>query len=172
MARRNNNPYGYMEFNREAFQKWEEETHIPKDVWAIAKAVAKEIGIGEIEETTIELRNRGGYVYAYTKGIVLTHRTSSYADGPSTDYAPIFLKWMRGLGFYTADSYGDNGMDSATNWHDTYWTKELAFEDIHAERESFERFVATDKDDPDAEEHYWEYEREREEMQDMYYDEY
>ena len=30
-------------------------------------------------------------------------------------------------GFKVVNSYGDNGMDSATNWHDTYWTKEIAY---------------------------------------------
>lgn len=24
-------------------------------------------------------------------------------------------------------NYGDNGMDSATNWHDTYWSVEIAY---------------------------------------------
>ena len=159
MARRSN-PYGRFQFDSEAFEKWEEETHIPEDVWAIAQAVAKQIGIGELEEETIELRNRGGYTYAYTKGITLTHCTSSYADGPSTDYAPIFLKWMKGLGFYVADSYGDNGMDSATNWHDTYWTEELGYRPIEVGKDRFETFVPTDPDDEDAYANYCEYEEE------------
>lgn len=166
------NPYGHYEFKEEEFRKWEEETHIPKDVWAIAQAVAKEIGIGELHERTIPLKNRGRYTYAYTKGIELTHCTSSYADGPSCDYSETFLKWMHGLGFYVADSFGDNGMDSATNWHDTYWTHLIGFKGIEESGDRFERFVPYDKDDEEAEDAFWEYEREKEEMQDMYYDEY
>lgn len=166
------NPYGKIAFDGNAFKEWKDETHIPSDIWAIAKAVAREIGIGEIEETTIELRNRGGYVYAYTKGIVLTHCTSSYAEGPSPDYSQTFLKWLNGLGFYSANSYGDNGMDSATNCRDTFWTDELGYRPIVVDMESFERFIPADPNDPDAEENYWEYEREQEELSEMYGDDY
>ena len=157
---RRSNPYGHFAFDQKAFDKWEAETHIPQDVWAIAQAVAKQIGIGELEEETIELRNRGGYVYAYTKGIRLTHCTSSYADGPSPDYTDTFLRWMKGLGFYVADSCGDNGMDSATNWHDTYWTNMLGFDGIEVGIDSFEDFVPADKDDEDAYANYLDYEEE------------
>ena len=40
---------------------------------------------------------------------------------------PVFMKWLGGLGFHVENSYGDNGLDSATNWHDTYWHKEVSY---------------------------------------------
>jgi len=158
MTRRGRNPYGYFEFDNEAFEKWERENHIPEDVMAIVQAVAERIGIGKLEEETIELRNRGGHVYGYTKGFSLTHCTSSLADGPTPDYTGTFLKWVDGLGFYIAGSYGDNGMDSESNWHDTYWTKLIGYDHIKEYVETFEHFVPANKDDDDAYEKYCEYE--------------
>ena len=40
---------------------------------------------------------------------------------------PVFMKWIEGLGFEVCGSYGDNGLDSATNGHDTYWNTEIAY---------------------------------------------
>jgi len=169
------NPYGCLEFQDNEFAKWEEETHIPKDVWEIISTVAEKIGIGHIYEETIELRNRGGYIYAYAKGISLVHCTSSMADGPSPDYSKTFMKWVQGLGMRIENSYGDNGMDSATNWRDTYWTHEIICEETITDAETFEKFVPNDETDEEAESAFWEYEREREEEEYMgcgYYDEF
>lgn len=114
-------------WNDEAFRKWEEETHIPEDVMKMVEIVCKQIGI-EVYEKTIEYHNRGGHIYAFAKGFELAHCTSSYEDGPSEDMTPVFMKWLGGLGFHVENSYGDNGMDSATNWHDTFWFNEIAYD--------------------------------------------
>ena len=114
-------------WNDEAFSKWEEETHIPEDVMKMVEIVCEQIGI-EVYETTIEYRNRGGHVYAFAKGFELVHCTSSYEDGPSEDRTPVFMKWLGGLGFHVENSYGDNGLDSATNWHDTFWHNEIVYD--------------------------------------------
>ena len=113
-------------WNSERFEKWENETHIPEDVMKMVEIVSKQIGIC-VEETTIEHRNRGGYIYGFSKGFVLSHCTSSLEDGPSEDMTPVFMRWLGGLGFETANSYGDNGLDSATNWHDTWWHNEIYY---------------------------------------------
>ena len=113
-------------WNSERFEKWENETHIPEDVMKMVEIVSKQIGVC-VEETTIEHRNRGGYIYGFSKGFVLSHCTSSIEDGPSEDMTPVFMRWLGGLGFEIANSYGDNGLDSATNWHDTYWHNEIYY---------------------------------------------
>ena len=113
-------------WNSERFEKWENETHIPEDVMKMVEIVSEQIGVC-VEETTIEHRNRGGYIYGFSKGFVLSHCTSSYEDGPSGDMTPVFMRWLGGLGFEVANSYGDNGLDSATNWHDTWWHNEIYY---------------------------------------------
>ena len=113
-------------WNSERFEKWENETHIPEDVMKMVEIVSKQIGVC-VEETTIEHRNRGGYIYGFSKGFVLSHCTSSIEDGPSEDMTPVFMRWLGGLGFEVANSYGDNGLDSATNWHDTWWHNEIYY---------------------------------------------
>ena len=40
---------------------------------------------------------------------------------------PVFMKWLKGLGFSVENSHGDNGLDSATNWHDTYWYDDISY---------------------------------------------
>lgn len=113
-------------WNSERFEKWENETHIPEDVMKMVEIVSEQIGIC-VEETTIEHRDRGGYIYGFSKGFVLSHCTSSIEDGPSEDMTPVFMRWLGGLGFEVANSYGDNGLDSATNWHDTWWHNEIYY---------------------------------------------
>lgn len=116
-----------MRFNHEKFNKWEEETHIPKPIFDMCNFIADKIGCGPIFEETIKIYNRGGYVVGYGKGFSLTHCTSSLLDGPSVDYSDTIKKWLKGLDFSIENSYGDNGMDSSTNYHDTYWTHEFIY---------------------------------------------
>ena len=118
-----------MRFNEELFEKWENETKIPDDVLGVLNAVCKHIGLDEPYIETIYLRNRGGYTYGYAKGFTLTHCTSSLTDGPSFDYSRTLSKFIQGLGFRIENSYGDNGKDSATNWHDTFWHYDFIYKD-------------------------------------------
>lgn len=118
-----------MKFRDDVFEKWEKETTIPTDVLGILNAVCNYIGIDEPCIDTIFLRNRGGYIYGYAKGFTLTHCTSSLTDGPSFDYSSALLKFINCLGFSIADSYGDNGKDSATNWRDTFWHYDFIYKD-------------------------------------------
>lgn len=130
-------------WNGDRFAEWENETHIPEDVMKMVNIVCDQIGV-DVEETTIRHYNRGGCLYGFSKGFVLSYCTSSYEDGPSVDMTPVFMKWLKGLGFRVANSYGDNGLDSATNWHDTYWYNEISYKptlvdsDIFYDREDTE----------------------------------
>jgi hypothetical protein len=142
------------QFDYEKFEKWENETHIPEDVMAMVDIVCKELGIPVVEET-LKYKNRGGYTYAYCKGFILSQCTSSLANGPDMDMTTIFMKWLGGLGFEVSDSYGDNGLDSATNWHDTYWYKEISYKPTMKYADDF--YVHSDDEDED----YDEYEDER-----------
>lgn len=116
-----------MKFDRKAFEKWENETHIPEKIMTLVNAIAKYVGCGEVEEETIEIYNRVMQVVGWAKGFRLTHCTFSYADGPSPDYSKEMEKWLKGLDFVIENSFGNNGMDSSTNWHDTYWTNEFIY---------------------------------------------
>ena len=115
-----------MYFDNKRFNEWEEKSHIPSETMGMVNGIAEKIGY-PVEEETICIRNRFNEPIGFCKGFIVSHCTSSYEDGPSTDYAPTFIKWLCGLGFELGDSYGDNGMDSATNWHDTYWHKEIIY---------------------------------------------
>lgn len=127
-----------MKFRHDKFREWENGNHIPEEIMNMVNFIAEKIGHGGgIDEETINLYNRGGYVYGYAKGFSITHCTSSYADGPSVDYSGAFAKWLKGLGFRIENSYGDNGMDSATNWHDTYWTHEFIYEPSEVMEDAF-----------------------------------
>ena len=133
-----------MKIDNKAFRKWEDETHIPETIMTMVNAIAKQVGCGEVEEETIDILNRGGQVIGYAKGFSLTHCTSSLADGPSPDYSQEMAMWLRGLGFVIENSYGDNGMDSATNWQDTYWMHEFIYKPTKVYEESF--IIWEDKD--------------------------
>ncbi len=127
-----------MKFLHSKFEKWENETHIPEKVMDMVNFIAEKIGHGGgIEEETISIYNRGGYVIGYAKGFSITHCTFSYADGPSADYSKEFSKWLKGLDFEIENSFGDNGMDCSTNWHDTYWTNEFIYKPSEVEEEEF-----------------------------------
>ena len=117
-----------MKFRQDKFEKWENETHIPKSIMDMVNFIAEKIGHGGgIEEETIRVVNCWGVEIGYAKGSSISHCTSSYADGPSTDYSGAFKKWLVGLDFSINNSYGDNGMDSATNWHDTFWHHDFIY---------------------------------------------
>lgn len=127
-----------MKFIHDKFREWEENTHIPEEIMDMVNFIAEKIGHeGGIEEQTISIYNRGGYVIRHAKGFRIVHCTSSYADGPSTDYSKEFAKWLKGLDFEIENSYGDNGMDCATNWHDTYWTHEFIYKPSEVSGEKF-----------------------------------
>lgn len=113
-------------WNHKRYDEWQENTHIPEDVMIMVNAVCEKIGI-YVEEEVVLYRNRWAEPYASAKGFRISHCTSSYETGPTVDMAPVFMKWLGGLGFEVCASYGDNGMDSATNWHDTYWTTDIAY---------------------------------------------
>lgn len=133
-----------MYFDSDKFDKWEEETHIPKATFDMVNFIAEKIGCSPVQEETIHIHNRGGQVVGYGKGFSITHCTSSLLDGPSTDYSSAFTKWLKGLGFKIENSYGDNGMDSATNWHDTFWTHDFIYNPSIVWEEEF--IVWEDKD--------------------------
>lgn len=141
-------------FNHERFEKWEKENSIPQKTMDMVNWIAEKIGYPVYEET-LTIKNRFGVAIGCARGFIVTHCTSSYADGPSEDYTPEFIKWLGGLGFELGDSYGDNGMDSTTNWHDTFWHKEI----IYKPSITYEDFV--EFDDEEDEEDYYERQRER-----------
>lgn len=133
-----------MKFDNAAFEKWEQETHIPEKIMTMANAIAEQVGCGELEEIIIRIHNRSGQVIGWAKGFRLSHCTSSYADGPSPDYSKEMAMWLKGLGFVIENSYGDNGMDCTTNWRDTYWFDEF----IYKPTEVFEeRFITWEDED-------------------------
>lgn len=132
-------------WNDERFAKWEKETHIPEDVMKMVEIVCEQLGI-YVEETTIEHRSVYGVLYGFSKGFVLSHCTSSYETGPTEDMTPVFMKWLGGLGFHVENSYGDNGLDSATNWHDTFWHNEISYNDTLVYDEEFWDWEGEDED--------------------------
>lgn len=126
-----------MKFDNDKFCEWEQNTHIPESIMTMVNAIAKEVGCGEVFEDTIEIFNRGGQVIGWAKGFTLTHCTSSYAEGPSPDYSKEMAMWLKGLNFTIENSYGDNGLDCSTNWHDTYWTNEFTYKPTEVFEEQF-----------------------------------
>ena len=132
-------------WNQKRYEDWQENTHIPEDVMIMVNAVCEKIGI-YVEESVVLYRDIWGKPYASAKGFQISHCTSSYETGPTVDMTPVFMKWLGGLGFEVCASYGDNGMDSGTNWHDTYWTKEVAYQPTTVYDE---KFYDWDDDDDD-----------------------
>ena len=126
-------------FNQEKFDKWENETTIPKKIMDMVNFICEKVGVCMVE-TTVVMRNRGGYPYAYGKGLEYSYCTSSYECGPEEDYSKEMSKWLCGLGFKIENSYGDNGMDSSTNWHDTFWNYEFLYEPSMVYAEEFEEY--------------------------------
>lgn len=134
-----------MKYLHGKFEKWENETHIPEKIMDMVNFIAEKIGHGGgIEEETIRIYNRGGYVIGYAKGFRISHCTFSYADGPSPDYSKEFIKWLKGLDFEIENSYGDNGMDYSTNWHDTYWTNEFIYKPSEVDYDQFVMYEEKD----------------------------
>lgn len=144
-------------WNQKKYDEWIENTHIPEDVMTMVVAVCEKIGIC-VEEDVVLYRNVwSNRPYASAKGFHISHCTSSYTNGPTIDMAPAFIKWLGGLGFEVCASYGDNGMDSATNWQDTYWTKEIAYTPTIAYDEKFYDWDDDDDDDDDNDYGYSDY---------------
>lgn len=102
--------------------------HLPDKVGYALSNIEKVFGIN-FNEVEVVLKNRGGLAYAKGWGVSYSYCTSSLLDGPSYDYSDEFKTMLRALGFELANSYGDNGLDSSTNWQDTYWTYEWIFKD-------------------------------------------
>lgn len=127
-----------MIFRHDKFREWENNTHIPEMIMNMVNFIAKEIGYeGVIEERTINVYNRYGFVIGKAKGFRIEHCTFSYADGPSPDYSKELAEWLKGFYFEIEYSYGDNGKDSFTNWHDTYWTNEFTYKPSEVSAEQF-----------------------------------
>ena len=59
---------------------------------------------------------------------------------------PVFMRWPKGLGFRIENSYGDNGLDSATNWHDTWWHNEISYEPTLVDSNAFYDWYDTEDD--------------------------
>lgn len=133
---------------QQTFEQWRDTNQIPDQVKRIVNAVLKECGYheafdfeyqeeGESNEEVITLRNRGGYAYGYGKGFSMSYRTSSMEDGPDTDPEYI-IDFIKGIGFTIENSYGDNGMDSSTNYRDTWWNYEFLYKPSVKYTECFE----------------------------------
>lgn len=100
----------------------------PDKVANALQNIEKVFGIEFEVDDCVVLRNRGGWAYAKGKGLTYSYCTSSMIDGPGYDYSKEFGIMLEALGFRCADSYGDNGMDSAKNWSDTYWNYDYIYE--------------------------------------------
>ena len=147
-----------MKFDYEAFDKWESENHIPEQVKRIVNAVLKSEGYEEpfppidkdcgqtTNEETITIRNRGGYIFARGKGFSMSYCTSSYTDSPEPNFKYL-LKFIEGLGFTIENSYGDNGMDSSSNWHDTFWFYDFMYKPSEVYEEKFIIWEDSDYED-------------------------
>ena len=144
-----------MKFDYEAFNDWESHNHIPEQVKRIVNAVLKSEGyeepFGEIDrddgittnEETISIRNRGGHTIGYGKGFSMSYCTSAYANGSEPD-CKYLINFIKGLGFVIENSHGDNGMDSSTNWHDTWWSYDFMYKPSEVFEEKF--IIWEDKD--------------------------
>lgn len=100
--------------------------HLPAKVGYALERIEEVFGI-TFTETEVILRNLGGWAYAKGWGVEYSYCTFSYMDGPHYDYHDEFDNMLRGLGFDMERSFGDNGLDSSTNWHDTYWSYQYVY---------------------------------------------
>lgn len=127
--------------NRDKYNEWVEMQTIPQTVKKIVRAVFAECGLldpfPDDEESVIQLTNRGGWLYAVGKGFTLSYCTSSLADGPDADPRYV-IEFIKGVGFVIENSYGDNGLDSATNWQDTFWSYDFLYKPSIKYVEEFE----------------------------------
>lgn len=146
-------------FNQEKYEKWANTDQIPRSVKDMVKYVTEKVGCPvEDDEEVIVLRNRGGYTYAYGKGFTISYCTYSLADGPGVDYSGTLIKWLKGIGFSIENSYGDNGMDSATNYNDTYWNYDFVYKPSIVSIEKFEDWDGNEDDeDYDESDPYYDY---------------
>ena len=132
-------------FLRDKYEKWCDTPQIPERIMTMVRHIAEKIGVDIGEEEVIELTNYYGVKIGIAKGFTLSHCTSSYADGPSEDYSEEFFSWLMGLGFKKGGSYGDNGLDSSTNWHDTYWHNEIYYGPSLVDEDVFYKWVQRDE---------------------------
>lgn len=113
--------YEEAEKHLEAFQ-------MPVKTVTLLERMGNLFGINlSLSEYPIEMKNRGDWVYALGKGFEYTYCTSSMMDGPEHDYSEEIKQILCNCGFELTGSSGDNGLDSSSNWHDTYWTYKFVY---------------------------------------------
>ena len=138
---------GRRTFLQKKYDRWANTNQIPKTVMNMVRHITQKVGYPIEEEEVIAIRNYYGEIYAYAKGFRVTYCTSSYANGPSEDYSQAILKWLKGLDFEIVGEGGDNGLDSATNYHDTYWTYDVIYKPSLIYAEQFEKYEENENDD-------------------------
>lgn len=109
-------------------QKEVEEYKMPSKYIALLQRISDVFGVYIETPHPIMIVNRGGYGIGYGLGFTLQHRTSSIADGPDYDYKNEIMSILKSCGFAVERSYGDNGLDYSTNWHDTYWNYDIVYQ--------------------------------------------
>lgn len=137
---------GRWKFLQKKYDRWANTNQIPETVMNMVRHVTQKVGYPIEEEEVIAIRNYYGEIYAYAKGFRVTYCTSSYANGPSADYSQVILKWLKGLDFEIVAEDGDNGLDSATNYHDTYWTYDVIYKPSLIYAEQFEDYEEDEND--------------------------
>lgn len=135
-----------MKYRDDLLAKWEDEKHIPESTMNMVNFICEKIGLSQVEEQMIALKNRGGYTYGWAKGFTISYCTSSIEEGSSIDYSKDLLAFIKGLGFKIENSYGDNGMDCETNWHDTYWFYDFVYKPSEVSDDMFIEWEDSDFD--------------------------
>lgn len=97
------------------------ESKVPQKVVTLLDRMEKLFGVCFDYHPAFKLYNRGGWPYAEVEAFSYSVCTSSCAEGPDIDWSDEIKQILLNLGFFCHGA-GDNGMDSATNWQDTYWT--------------------------------------------------
>ena len=138
---------GRRTFLQKKYDRWANTNQIPKTVMNMVSHITQKVGYPIEDEEVIDVRNRYGQIYAYAKGFRITYCTGSYANGPSEDYSQVILKWLKGLDFEIVAEGGDNGLDSATNYRDTYWTYDVIYKPSLIYVEEFEKYEEDENDD-------------------------
>lgn len=141
-------------WNQDRYDEWVENTHIPQNIMDMVKFVCEKMGMCPPEEEVVDVRNVWGETIGVCKGFSISHCTSSYSDGPSPDYSKELQMWLGGLGFEIVGSHGDNGLDSETNWHDTYWTHDFGYSETTKYLDAFYDYDDDDDDVDDWDEVY------------------
>jgi len=79
-----------------------------------------------IDEDFIQMRNRGGWVYAEGVGISYRRVTSSYADGPEFDYSKEIAQILCNSGFEAAGYYTSGCDERNFENHETFYYIEIS----------------------------------------------